>query len=152
MDFSFDTSAFIEPAVRLYPRDLFEPHWVWVEKLINDGQIRCTELVRDELQASEDELYKWAMHQSELFVPIDEAIQTAVTDVIKHFPTLTDYHRDRSGADPWVIALSLANGKCPVVTYEKMGKNSAPRIPNACVYFGIECFTWVDVFRATKFS
>ena len=151
MDFSFDTSAFIEPATRLYPRDIFEPHWQWMEGLIEQGIIRSTELVKMELSVTEDELYDWATNQIDLFLPIDNGTQTALRDVITQFPLLTDHHRDRSGADPWVIALAMANN-CAVVTYEKMGKNTKPKIPNVCEHFGVKCYTWIDVLRETGFK
>ncbi len=151
MDYSFDTSGFIEPYVRLYPRDIFEPHWQWIEKLIGDGSIKSTELVKTELSSTEDDLYDWASIQEGLFSPIDEGTQTALTEVITAFPNLTDHYRDRSGADPWVIALAMSND-CSVVTYEKMGKRGAPKIPNACEHFGVKCYTWIDVLRETGFS
>lgn len=151
MEFSFDTSAFIEPSIRLYPRDIFEPHWQWIERLIQEGAVRSTELVKTELSATEDDLFEWAKDQPDLFVPIDNGTQTALRDIINQFPALTDHHRDRSGADPWVIALAMANN-CTVVTYEKIGKNNAPKIPNVCQHFGIQCLTWVEVLRETKFN
>ena len=151
MDFSFDTSAFIEPWVRFYPRDIFEPHWRWIEQLIEQGTVRSTELVKEELSTTEDELYEWAKNQKELFIPIDTDIQVALREVIDQFPSLTDHHRDRSGADLWVIALALVE-KCPVVTYEKRGKNTAPKIPNVCEYFDVECYTWIEVLRETGFK
>lgn len=151
MDFSFDTSAFIEPHVRLYPRDIFEPHWQWIEHLIEQGSVRSTELVKTELSITEDDLFEWAKTQGELFVPIDTETQKALTEVITAFPSLTDHHRDRSGADPWVIALAMANN-CHVATYEKMGKKSAPKIPNVCDHFGIKCYTWIDVLRESGFK
>ena len=151
MEFSFDTSAFIEPSIRLYPRDIFEPHWQWIEKLIERGDVRATELVKTELSVTEDELFEWAKGQAGLFVPIDHDIQTALREVIVRFPLLTDHYRDRSGADPWVIALAMVN-KCSVVTYEKMGKQTTPKIPNVCRYFGIGCLTWINVLRETGFK
>lgn len=150
MVFSFDTSAFIEPWQRLYPRDLFEPHWQWIEKQIAQGTIKATELVKVELGNVEDELFEWAKTQDELFLPIDNDVQQALMAVVAEFPDLTDHHRDRSGADPWVIAQAMVLN-CPVVTYETMGKKAKPKIPNACQHFGIKVYTWIDVLRETQF-
>ena len=72
MIFSFDTSAFIEPWTRLYPRDLFEPYWLWIERQIALGKVRATELVKAELARVDDELLAWAMAQTDLFIAIDE--------------------------------------------------------------------------------
>ena len=151
MDFSFDTSAFIEPWVRFYPRDIFEPHWQWIEKLIQEGIVRSTELVKTELSVTEDELFEWAKEQNGLFIPINTEIQPVLQEIVAQFPQLTDHHRDRSGADPWVVALAIVEN-CPVVTYEKMGKATAPKIPNVCEQFGVKCFTWIEVLRETGFK
>ncbi len=151
MIFSFDTSAFIEPWQRRYPRDLFEPYWQWIEQQIADGTVRATELVKAELGQVEDDLLAWAKDQEDLFIPIDGDVQQALTAVVAAFPKLADHHRDRSGADPWVVAQAMALN-CPVVTYETMGKQNKPKIPNACQHFGIKVYSWVDVLRDTGFK
>lgn len=151
MIFSFDTSAFIEPWQRHYPRDLFEPYWQWIEQQIADGTVRATELVKVELGQVEDDLLAWAKDQDDLFIPIDEDVQQALAAVVAAFPNLADHHRDRSGADPWVVAQAMVLN-CPVVTYETLGKQTKPKIPNACHHFGIKVYSWVDVLRDTGFT
>lgn len=151
MVFSFDTSAFIEPWHRHYPRDLFDPYWVWMEALIENDVVKATELVKVELGNVEDELHDWAKLHNQMFVPIDTDVQQALTTVVAEFPNLTDHRRDRSGADPWVVAQAMTLN-CPVVTYETMGKQTQPKIPNACKHFGIKVYTWIDVLRETGFT
>lgn len=151
MSFSFDTSAFIEPWTRRYPPDIFPPIWKWLEERIESGTISAIDEVKHEILRQEDDLTGWAKAQEGLFVPADEAVQQALRQVLATFPNLADHERDRSGADPWVVAHALANG-LSVVTYEVMGKQSKPKIPNACQHFGIPCVTLVDVLRQTGFK
>lgn len=151
MSFSFDTSAFIEPWTRRYPPDIFPPIWAWLEDCIESRTISAIDEVRLEIYRQEDDLTGWAKTQANLFVPADDAVQTALRQVLADFPNLADHERDRSGADPWVVAHALAGG-LSVVTYESMGKQTKPKIPNACKHFGIPCVTLVDVLRQTGFK
>jgi hypothetical protein len=150
VSFSLDTSALIEPWTRRYPPDIFGPIWGWLEQLISDGEITAIDEVKHEITRQEDGLSAWVRQQDGLFVPADDGVQTALRDVLRAFPTLADHERDRSGADPWVVAHALATG-LKVVTYENMGKRTAPKIPNACEHFRVPCVTLVDVLRETGF-
>ncbi|ELC7324553.1 DUF4411 family protein [Stenotrophomonas maltophilia] len=150
MSYSFDTSALIEPWTRRYPPDLFQPIWGWLENLVDQGHVAAIDEVRHELHRQEDELSAWTKSQEKLFVPASADVQTALRDVLIAFPNLADHERDRSGADPWVVAYALSAGRS-VVTYETMGKASKPKIPNACAHFGIGCLSLVDVLRQTGY-
>lgn len=151
MSFSFDTSALIEPWTRRYPPDVFPQIWQWLEYCIQEGTISAVDEVRHEILRQEDDLAAWAKTQAHLFAPADEAVQQALRRVLEVFPNLADHERDRSGADPWVVAHALANG-LSVVTYETRGKQNKPKIPNACDHFGVPCISLVEVLRATGFK
>lgn len=150
MSFSFDTSAFIEPWTRRYPPDIFGPIWNWLERLIDEDVVTSIDEVKHEIHRQEDGLTDWTKAQAKLFVAPSADVQAALRQVLIAFPNLADHERDRSGADPWVIAHALSGG-LSVVTYETMGKQHKPKIPNACVHFGIPCISLVDVLRQTGF-
>lgn len=151
MDYSFDTSAFVEPWIRLYSPDVMGTVWEWISLQINGGRIRAIDEVLRELEVQDDDLTAWAKLQTGLFVPIDEDIQHALTEIINRFPAIYDFRRSRSSADPWVIATALTNG-CPVVSYENLGKLTKPKIPDVCQYYGIRHIQVIDVLRETGFS
>jgi len=49
------------------------------------------------------------------------------------------------------IATVLANN-CPVVSYEKPGKVSKPKIPDVCSYYEVRHIQLFDLLRETGFK
>jgi hypothetical protein len=120
---------------------VFQTLWANIEGMIAQGAIRSVDLVKDELARREDEIYRWALEQPGLFVPITEPIQLATRDILRAFARLVGVGNGRSGADPFVIALALAEGAA-VVTEETMsGRPERPRIPDVCAGMGVRCLT-----------
>lgn len=128
---SFDTSAFVNPFRRYYPFDVFPSFWNHLEKLIADGSIIATEIVRDELEQKDDELTEWARNQSGLFVPVDYEQQLAVAAVVNRFPKWVDADSAKNQGDPFVVALAIC-AKLTVVSDEGNGSEAHPTIPFAC--------------------
>jgi hypothetical protein len=109
------------------------------------------EVLRD-LAKKDDRVHAWAKTQSKMFVPLDEPIQKAAAEILGRFPQLVDTMRDRSQADPFVIALAKVK-KYTVVTGEKAaGTTQRPRIPNVCDAFGIEHISIVQFIRRQKWN
>jgi hypothetical protein len=129
--YSFDTSAFVQPHRRYYPFDVFPSFWRHLEKLIGDGSIIATEIVREELEQKDDELTEWAKNQTGLFVPVDQEQQLAVAAVVNHFPKWVDVDSSKNQGDPFVVALAMC-GKLTVVSGEGNGSEIHPTIPFAC--------------------
>jgi len=72
-----------------------------------------------------------------LFREVTEEVQHNLRRILQAHPELVDTKRDRSMADPWVIAHAMAEGAV-VVTKEQF----APRrikIPDVCQAFGVRC-------------
>ena len=61
---------------------------------------------------------------------LDGTLQRMVANLLQQFPDLAKEDRTRSDADPFVIALALANN-VPVVTYEA-AKPTKRRTPDVC--------------------
>jgi hypothetical protein len=58
-----------------------------------------------------------------------------------------DSEKERSRADPFVIALALVK-KCPVVTGEKSnGTPNRPKIPIVCDHFGVRYLNLLQLIR-----
>lgn len=74
-------------------------------------------------------MHEWAKnHKAALFVPIDEEQQQHVATILARYERLVDTRKNRSAADPFVIALAMAKG-CTVVTAEAAtGKADRPNI------------------------
>jgi Domain of unknown function (DUF4411) len=150
--YCFDTSALIEPWVRLYPPDLFHPIWEKLEDLSLTGVIRAPVDVRIELREQKDDLFEWAKSLDGLFVDTDRAHLEKSREIINAHPGLIKPNSTKSGADPFVIALAEINA-VPVVTYETLARAAAaPKIPNVCAARGVMVMTLVDVLRAEGFA
>ena len=147
MKYSVDTSAIIEGWTRGFPPDVFPPVWAKIEELIDDGVLRATEEVLYELEKKDDEVYKWACHHQNMFIPTNERIQEAVRFILREYTRLIDTRKNRSGADPFVIALALVESLSVVTAENISGSLEKPKIPDVCGALGIRCLNMLELFR-----
>jgi len=147
LPYSIDTSALLDGWVRYYPPDVFPPVWDRIRRLVGQGVLIATEEVLHELQKKDDGIYKWAKDNDRMFVPLDVQIQVEASRILTGHPRLVDTRRERSGADPFVIALAKVRS-CPVVTGEaRTGNPLKPHIPDVCSDLGVRCLSLLELFR-----
>lgn len=152
MTYVFDTSAFIEAWVRSYPPDSFPQLWDRIDDLVDAGQLIAPEEVLEELRVQDDDLHAWVKTRSERIIqPTSRAVMLEARDVLADHPMLTKGGTGRSAADPFVIALASLHSY-PLVTLEKGGSPSKPRIPFVCATRGITCMTLLEVIRGERWS
>lgn len=96
--------------------------------------------VLKELEKRDDGLREWAKKRKELFVDIEsDNLQIRVAEILSRYPRLVDTRKNRSGADPFVIAVaSLYNPQLVVITEEGPGSTEKPHIPNVCTAEGLD--------------
>jgi hypothetical protein len=146
----FDTSALIEPWVRLYPQDMFEPVWSKLQELAEEGLIVAPQDVLLELERQKDDLHEWAV-QRQMFLEPDRQVLESFKDIVNRHPGFMKTGSTKSGADPFVVALAEVHG-LQVVTYEtRAKKDAAPKMPDVCDRRGVKCVSLVDVLRETGF-
>lgn len=152
MTWCFDTSAFIEPWVRLYPPDIFGAVWDKLEEMARSNEITAPADVLLEIEKQKDDLYEWAKARPELFETPDREVMEIFTEIVNNHPDFMKINSTKSGADPFVVALAEVR-QLTVVTYETMAKqNAAPKIPNVCAARGLgNTASLVDVLRAGGF-
>jgi len=147
MIYSFDSSAFINGWHRYYPPDIFPTIWSDIDNLSQEGRLIATEEVLKELEKKDDVIYEWAKLRPHIFRLLDEQIQLTVIDILRDFPRLIDNRRQRSGADPFVLALAQIEG-ASVVTFESPSSNlERPKIPDVCLALGVPCMTLLHLIR-----
>ncbi len=147
MKYSIDTSAILDGWRRYYPPDVFPQVWSKLDELINDGILIATEEVLLELEKKDDEVHKWAKGRSHMFIPIDTLIQMEVSKILKAHKKLIDERKNRSGADPFVIALARMKD-CTVLTGERpSNSNNRPHIPDVCNVLSIHWVNMLEMFR-----
>lgn len=147
MKCSVDTSALVNGWQKYYPPDAFPSLWEKLGELFDQEWLVATEEVKHELEKKDDELLKWAKARPKMFVSIDCMIQVAVKEILANHPRLLDTKKNRSGADPFVIALAkVCNGR--VLTDERSSNSTKnPRIPDVCSSMGIPCIRLLDLIR-----
>ncbi len=146
MKYSIDTSAILDGWRRYYPPDRFPSVWRNIEQLIAGRGLCGTEEVLIELKKKDDDVYKWARNQAGLFLPIDEATQKSVRKILSAYPRLVDARKNRSTADPFVIAVAQVNG-LTVVSGEIPSNNlRKPKIPDVCSAMGIKHIRLLELF------
>ncbi len=146
MKYSIDTSAILDGWRRYYPPDRFPSVWRNIENLIASRNLCGTEEVLIELKKKDDDVYKWARSQPGLFLPIDELTQKAVAKILSDHPRLVDARKNRSTADPFVIAVAQVKD-LTVVTGEIASNNlRKPKIPDVCSAMGIKHVRLLELF------
>jgi predicted nucleic acid-binding protein len=147
MSFSLDTSALLDAWVRYYPLDVFPTLWEKIDEASRDGRIYVVEEVVTELKRKDDGIYEWVKKRESMIVSIDEELQRAVVEIMGKYPKLVDTRKNRSGCDPWVIALAKSRGLTLVTAEKPGGTLSRPRIPDVCIGLGIPCVDVIEFFR-----
>ena len=142
MVYVFDTSSFIVIG-HYYPKQ-FPSFWDKFNQAVDISKIISAREVFRELdhEASVSHLSDWVKRYRSIFVTPNAAATQFVSTIfsIPHFQALVSEKNRLAGrpcADPFVIALAKTMNGC-VVTEEKE-KPNAPKIPNVCRHFGIDC-------------
>jgi hypothetical protein len=147
MIYCVDTSAWLDGWARDYPQDVFPSLWEKLSECIASDVIKCSEEVYVELEKKDDGLHDWLKARKQVLVYLDEDIQRIASELLVAHPRLVDTHRNRSQADPFVIA-TAEHLEAVVVTGEKpRGKLDIPKIPDVCEARGIGCMSFLDMLR-----
>jgi len=147
--YSFDASAILDAYARWYPMECFPSLWSKLYELAQEDRLKVISFAFDELTNEDNALKKWCQDLKGLIhVGIEgESIQRIVRDLLAKHKKLLGEAKNRSGADPWIIALAKEQSMT-VVTGEKLSGNlDKPKIPDVCADYGIRC---IDIMQLIK--
>lgn len=150
--YCIDTSSILEARIRSYPPDVFATLWEKIEGLIAVGRLLASEEVLHELGRQSDDTYRWAKDQAGLFVPLDRGQTDEVSRIEGAFPHLVHRIKNRSAADPFVIALAKLRGYTIITEENKSTSPQKPKIPDVCTSYGIKCIKFLEVIRHEKWT
>jgi predicted nucleic acid-binding protein len=145
--YCLDANILIKAWREYYSPKFCPDYWDILNVLGASDRIFIPSMVRDEITRTEDDLKVW-LEMSK--IPIRE-ITTAVTNYLTQIFDKDETHRrlvdntkQRSLADPWVIAHAM-HEQCCVVTRESKETSSTKRIkiPNVCENMGVR---WINDF------
>ena len=150
--YCIDTSSLVN--LRLFwPRSKRPDIWRRVEKLIKDDRLIAPVVVLEELKKRRDHLAKWAQKHASMFKRDTAEIVKLVSEINKEFPELVDHEKLEEDADPFVVALAVAESRtllkpeCVVVTDEKYVQG-AQKIPHVCECYDLSYMTLHQMFMA----
>jgi hypothetical protein len=147
MIYCVDTSAWLDGWARDYPPDVFPSLWNKLAERVADGVLKCSEEVYIELKKKDDGLRDWIKSRKEVLIPIDEKIQGIVSELLEAYPRLVDTHRNRSQADPFVIATAELLQAVVVTGEQPRGNLDVPKIPDVCEARKIRCINFLEMLR-----
>jgi hypothetical protein len=156
----FDTNSLIDLHRRTYPKATFPGLWSDIEKLCSRKCLVIHELVREELQAMDDELLAWVRKHPATIANIDEDQVESVRKVLTAFPGLVRPKKVGPQADAFIVALAVClqskelrsfdsmQREVVIVSQEKRDTDPTlkRKIPNACEHFKIPCLTLLELF------
>jgi hypothetical protein len=126
---------------------VFPGLWRALEELAGAGRLVASEEVLFELERKDDDVYAWAKQRSGMWRPIDDGVQMAVTTVLDRFEKLLDTRSNRSGADPFVIAVAMVEDATVVTGEHATGRLDRPNIPDVCRALHVPCISLLQLIR-----
>ena len=139
MTHCIDASSLIEAWRRAYPRTAFPGVWRRIEQGVAGGDLISSDEVFREIEQKDDELLDWALAHREAFLPLTEEIQLEAARITNVYDGLVDFEREKSQADPFVIATARVVGAVVVTQERSTGNPLRPKIPDVCRAEGIIC-------------
>lgn len=155
--YSLDTSFFMDWQARYYPRDLFAGLEHRIEQLIDQGECRAVELVREELHAvGTPDIRSWTTKHKALFVSLSSDVQLDAAAIQSTYPELMDPKGLYDSADAYVIALAKSTGGIVVSQETSADEKHRPRqsyyIPDVCRSLGVPCINLLGMMRREKWA
>ncbi|MFN0180191.1 MAG: DUF4411 family protein [Gemmatimonadales bacterium] len=155
--YSLDTSFFMDWQARHYPLDLFVGLEHRIEGLIDQGECRAVDLVREELQAvGTPDLRTWTTKNKRVFVSLSADVQLAAAAIQSAYPALMDPKGLHDSADAYVIALAKSTGGIVVSQETSVAEKHRPKqsyyIPDVCRSLGVSCINLLGMMRREKWS
>lgn len=142
--YCLDTNVLIQAWQKYYSKKFCPEYWEVLNKLGRDGKIFIPEEVYQEIKAGDDDLLAWLKKSDIQIRKKDSEVTANLTSIFTSDPLhkyLVDATKQRSLADPWVIAHSM-KVKATVVTKEEKISNTNSkkiRIPNVCEKMKVRC-------------
>ncbi|WP_291967014.1 DUF4411 family protein [Maribacter sp.] len=150
--YCIDANILIQAWQKYYSPDICPSYWEVLDELGQKGKIFIPELVYEEIQKGEDDLFKWLKNSKIPIKKIDGEVANCLKEIYaanSDHQYLVSSNGIHSKADPWVIAHAMKE-KATVVTKEKkdfISKKTKIKIPHVCDNMNVD---WIDDFDFIK--
>jgi Domain of unknown function (DUF4411) len=147
--YCLDANVLIQAWQKYYSFDLCPDYWKLLNELGEKGRILLPRKVEEEILHTEDKLAVWLKSSKISILDIDGDVTRCLKEIYDANPLhryLVDNTKQRSLADPWIIAHAKKEGACVVTKEGKVSDQNSSRIkiPNVCENMGIR---WIDDFQ-----
>jgi len=142
--YCLDANVYMEGWNKYYSMRLCPSYWEIINDLGAQGKVFSPIEVKREILQHDGGLAKWIKGKDHLFRDITQSVQVNMREIMRNYPRLVDSTRQRSLADPWVIAHAKA-ADATVVTKENPAgiRSKRIKIPDVCNAMGVP---WIDDF------
>lgn len=150
--FCLDTNVLIQPWQKYYSPTICPDYWEILSHLGAQGTLFIPQAVYDEIARSDDDLLEWLRSSKIPVLAVDGSVTNHLQRIYqkneKH-KFLVDNTKQRSLADPWIIAHALNENAIVVTKEEKVTAANSNRIkiPNVCDNMGV---SWMNDFQLVK--
>ena len=150
--YCLDSNVLIQAWQKYYSLTLCPNYWDTLNDLGNQGIIFISQMVYEEITRTDDDLSKWLKNSKIQTLKIDGRVTECWKNILDANPIhqyLVDNTKQRSLADPWVIAHALNERACVVTKENKDTAVNTKRIkiPNVFENMGI---SWMNDFQMLK--
>ena len=149
LKYCLDANVLIQAWQKYYSPKFCPDYWNILDELGSQGTILIPQMVQEEITRTDDDLSKWLRKSHIPVLKIDENVTNFLKIVFTSHPfhkNLVDNTKNRSLADPWIIAHAINENAIIVTKEEKVtaSNSSKIKIPNVCDNMGV---TWINDFQ-----
>lgn len=150
--FCLDTCVYVEGWNRYYSMELCPHYWEILDSLGQQGIIFSPIEVRREIEKEDDGLFSWISDKPYLFKDITVEVQEILREIMASHGRLVDSIKQRSVADPWVIAHAIIEDAIVVTKESISGSSRRIKIPDVCLELGVQCINDFDFAKRVGIS
>lgn len=149
LKYCLDANVLIQAWQKYYSPKFCPDYWNILDELGSQGKILIPKMVQEEITRTDDDLSKWLKKSHIPVLEINENVTNFLKIVFTSHPShknLVDNTKNRSLADPWLIAHAINENAIIVTKEEKVTASNSLKIkiPNVCDNMGI---TWINDFQ-----
>ena len=145
--YCLDANVLIQAWQKYYAPKLCPDYWKILNEFGKAGRLFLPRNVYDEIVRTEDDLTEWLKKSDIPIYEIDGPVTKYLTQIYAADPMhiqLVDNTKQRSLADPWIIAHAMKEKACVVTKEEKVTTSNRVKIPNVCDKMGVR---WINDFE-----
>ena len=147
--YCLDANVLIQAWQKYYSPRFCPEYWNILNEFGRKDRIFLPQNVFEEITRTEDELTEWLKKSKIPILEVDGIVAECLRDIYAANPLhqyLIDNTKQRSLADPWVIAHALKEKACVVTKEEKVTTPNTTRIkiPNVCDNMNLR---WINDFQ-----